>query len=462
MTEKLNSSRFTDSRLERIFNLVELPEVTLAIAVDDWNRLLTAFDAAPGDNFWIPGDFIFQGSGSIADQTVPNVALRVRGNTSRNRPEGDYGQEHDPDNPVWRQASFALQFARYEAGQTFEGLTRLDLKFVREDPTRIREVYSFDLYQQAGIYSGPLMSMCRFYIRIGSGERAYFGIYKLKEFIEDDYLESRKAIFGDDQPGEYIPFLWKGDFGSALNDYDPSVIENRDIYDLRTNTSFRSQANAQLTAFVRSLVSQEGEELKNWANEIMGGGVSLLMKSYLASVICGNMDDYWSGANNYNFYFNTHGKFFFIPNDFDTSLGTGWGIDAGRQSPFDWGNPANPLIQKLLTIPEFRQLYINAFHELTNEQNGPFHVSRSIPRIEKWHNLIKDYLWDDTIHFACQWDGAGCILRPGTNNLQTPFGDSTAWWASTGLNPYYRLLETGDLNFFQVSGDQTRMPQIHD
>lgn len=460
MTEKLNASRFTDPRLERIFDLEELPEVTLAITADDWNRLLAAFDAAPGDNFWIPGDFIFQGSSSIANQRVSNVALRVRGNTSRNRPEGDYGQDHDPDNPVWRQASFALQFARYEAGQTFEGLTRLDLKFVREDPARIREVYSFDLYQQAGIYSGPLMSMCRFYIRIGSGDRAYFGIYKLKEFIEDDYLENRKAIFNDDQPGEHIPFLWKGDFGSALNDYDPSVIENRDIYDLRTNTSSRSQANAQLTDFVRSLVNLEGTDLQAWAEETMD--VRLLMKTYLASVICGNMDDYWVGSNNYNFYFNTHGKFFFIPNDFDTTLGTGWGIDAGRQDPINWGSPANPLIKKLLTIPTFMQYYINAFDELTNEQDGPFHVSRSIPRIEKWHALIKDYLWDDTIHFACQYEEAGCVLPPQGENLQTPFEDSTAWWSSTGLNPYYRLLERGRYNFFEVSGAPARMPQIHD
>lgn len=459
MTVKSNLSRFTDPRLERIFNLEELPEVTLAIKVDDWNRLLAAFDAAPGENFWIPGDFIFRGSNSIPDQTVSNVALRIRGNTSRYRPEGEYGQEHNPVNPVWNQASFALQFARYEGDQDFEGLTRLDLKFVREDPTRIREVYSFDLYQQAGLYCGPLISMCRLYIDVldGASQRAYFGIYKLKEFIEDEYLENRKAYFGDDQPGEHIPFLWKGDYGSALNDYDPGVIENRDIYDLRTNTSYRAQANAQLTDFVRNLVSLEGANLKAWAEGAID--VPLLMKTYLASVICGNLDDYWSEANNFNFYFNTHGKFFFIPNDFDTSLGTGWGVDAGKHDPFNWGNPGHPLIQKLLTIPEFRQLYIDAFHQLTNEQDGPFHVSRSIPRIEKWHELIKDYLWDDTIHFGCQYDGSGCVLRPGTNNLQTPFGDYPAWWSSTGLNPYYRLLETGDVNFFQVSGDPERMEQ---
>jgi hypothetical protein len=332
------------------------------------------------------------------------------------------------------------------------------LKFIREDPTRIREVYSFDLYQEAGIYSGPLISMCRFYIYIaGDAKRAYFGIYKLKEFIEDDYLENRKSYFGDDVPGENIPFLWKGDNGAAFNDYSPSVIENTDIYDLRTNTSYRKQANAQLTEFVRNLLTLEGDDLKKWANNTID--VALLMKTYLASVICGDMDDYWYNANNFNFYFNTYGKFFFIPNDFDTSLGTGWGIDAGQQDPFNWGDPDHPLIKKLLTIREFMQFYIDAFYELTDEKAGPFYVSKSLPRIKKWQALISDYLWDETIHYGCQDEGAGCILPPTGNNLQTPFEDKTAWWSSGGNNPNYRLMERGNNNFFEVSGSQTRMPR---
>ncbi|MDR3119320.1 MAG: CotH kinase family protein [Mediterranea sp.] len=452
-------SKFTNPKLEQIFNLDEFPEVTLEIEESDWNNLLIAFDKDPDKNFFVPGNFVFKEHSQIPDQTLPSVALRVRGNSSRNRPEGNLGQIHDPVNPIWRQTSFALQFGKYVKGQTFEGSKRLDLKFIREDPTRIREVYGFDLYQQAGIYSGPLISMCKFYIRIsGDTDRAYFGVYKLKEYIEDDYLEDRKSFFGDEVPGSKIPFLWKAGNGAAFNNYAPSVIENKDIYDLRINTSSRDVAIAQLTDFVRNLVVLEGDDLKNWANETMD--VELLLKSYLTNVILGNMDDYWLNSNNFSFYFNTYGKFFFIPNDFDTALGTGWGIDAGKQDTFNWGNPNNPLIQKLITIDDFKQLYINSFYELTNEQTGPFHVSKSIPRIKRWQSLISGSLWDETIHFGCENDGAGCILSPqGGNNLQTPFEDKTAWWTSGGNNPNYLLLEQGENNFFEVSGDQARMPK---
>lgn len=448
---------FGNPALEKIFNLEYLPIVTLEIAVDDWNRLLSAFDEDPSKNFWIPTDFKFEGNPQIPTQTISNVAVRIRGNSSRNRPEGVEGEPHNPDNPMWRQASFALQFERFTSGQRFEGLSRLNLKFMREDPTRIREVYSFDLYQQSKIYSGPLISMCRVYVQIigGSSKPAYFGIYKLMEFIDEDYLDSRKLFFGDDKPGNKIPFLWKGDNGAALNTYDPAIIENRDIYDLRTNTSQRKVANEQLANFVYNLVTLEGEQLRNWANDTMD--VKLFFKSYIINVLCGNMDDYWCNANNYNFYFNTHGKFFFIPNDFDTTLGTGWGIDAGRQSPFIWGNRSNPLIANLLEIVEFRHIYMTVFVEIAS---GPFYVTESIARIEKWQALIKDYIWDDTIHFGCHNDGAGCLIPPSGKGGQTPFEDRTAWWTSGGKNRDYRLLERGENNFFEVSGNGRRIQAI--
>ncbi len=303
--------------------------------------------------------------------------------------------------------------------------------------------------------------MCRFFIQVGEESPGYFGIYKLKEFIDEDYLNNRQTFLEGPVPGTRVPFLWKGDNKAALNDYDPVVIENRDIYDLRTNTNQRPLANQQLTDFVRNLVTLEGDTLRNWAIETID--VPLLLRTYMANVICGNMDDYWFNSNNFNFYFNTHGRFFLIPNDFDATLGTGWGIDAGKQDLMQWGNPGYPLIVKLVTqIQEFKQLYIDAFHELTNARTGPFHVSRSIPRIEKWQNLIIHYLWDQTIHNRCNNEGAGCVFGAQGIHSQTPYRDETAWWSSGGNNSNYRLLGQGANNFFEVSGSVDRPPQIRD
>ncbi len=444
-------TRMINPVVTRIFDLEALPRITLEISEVNWDSLLMAYDRNPGQNFWIPGNFRYEEGRQLLNRIIGNVGLRVRGNSSRQRPEGDLGQQHDPDNPVWRQASFALDFGRFSSGQTFEGLSRLDLKFTREDPTRIREVYAFDLLQQARIFTGPLISMCRFFIQIGNGRPAYFGIYKLKEFIDEDYLANRVGFLGDFPRGSRVPFLWKGDNGAALNDYNPMVIANRDIYDLRTNTNQRALANAQLTDFVRNLVTLQGTALENWANATMD--VNLLMRTYMASVLCGNMDDYWYNSNNFNFYFNTHGRFFFIPNDFDTTLGTGWSFDAGRQSVRNWGRHGNPLIFRLIDqVPQFWTLYTSAFHELTQ---GVFNVSNSILRIQRWQHLIQPHLWDETVHFGCASAAGWCTTGSQGSHSQTPFRDETAWWTSGGNNRNYRLF--GSPNFFTTASEVGRL-----
>jgi spore coat protein H len=451
-------SRFNNPNLEKIFDLTQLPKITLTVSEADWNKLLEAYDKAPEDNFWIESNFLFEESNVIPGNTLNRVDIRVRGNSSLKRPEGVKGELHNPNNPAWNQASFALRFDKNDPNQTFEGLTRLDLKFIREDPTRVREVYSFNLLQQEGITSGALISYCRFYIKVGTGVPGYFGIYKMKEFIEDDYLAARKTYFGDfPVAGTLKAFLWKGDNGASLN--NPADASNGAIYDLRTSTTSTEKQTAikQLEDFITYLNRYEGEELKSWAKNAID--IPILFKTYLINILCGNMDDYWNNSNNYNFYFNTYGKFYFIPNDFDTSLGTGFSIDAGRQDIFNWGKPENPLIQKLLTIEEYRTLYKAIFSDLT-KSSAPFSRDNSIDRIQLWQSLISPYIQDETIHGGCLNDdntvndNAGCVYPPA---LQTPIlEDNVGWWVGEP-NKDYKLLALTTNNFFTVSGNPNRV-----
>lgn len=47
------------------------------------------------------------------------------------------------------------------------------------------------------------------------------------------------------------------------------------------------------------------------------------LKTYaIRNVTVGMWDDYWSNSNNYYFYFDAAGKFYFIPYDYDNTLGT--------------------------------------------------------------------------------------------------------------------------------------------
>jgi spore coat protein CotH len=50
--------------------------------------------------------------------------------------------------------------------------------------------------------------------------------------------------------------------------------------------------------------------------------VDLFLKTYAVSVIVGMWDDYWAdNGNNYYFYFDSDGKVYFIPYDYDNSMG---------------------------------------------------------------------------------------------------------------------------------------------
>ena len=47
-------------------------------------------------------------------------------------------------------------------------------------------------------------------------------------------------------------------------------------------------------------------------------------------------DDYWFNKNNFYFYFDSNGKFYFIPYDYDNTLGTSSGMNSGTQDMLNW------------------------------------------------------------------------------------------------------------------------------
>ena len=116
-------------------------------------------------------------------------------------------------------------------------------------------------------------------------------------------------------------------------------------------------------------------------------------------------DDYWNNQNNYYIYFNSSDKenykFFFIPFDYDNTLGTssncGVQSDSGSHNPLEWGNTDNsPLIGKILKYEDYRKIYVEALNELCDPAKGLFNYEASIARINRWHDMIRNYVNNDT------------------------------------------------------------------
>lgn len=417
------------SPVNYIFDITALPELNIEITSAQWNNLLSYFDQNPDNEEYVQCNFTFNKDGK---QTLTNnIGLRIRGNTSRRRPEGVKGQTHNSINPDWHHASFALKFNKFVKGQKMEGIEKVNLKWFKDDAMYVREVYCYDLFERFGVWTAPQSSYCRLNIKvIGDTKTAYFGVYQMVEPVDEDYLKNRT-----DKLMNSKGFLWKAAWGADFVNTDKSRmgLENvtltstyTPVYDLKTNDTKLDSAKTQLVDFMTNLNNKTGVDFKNWVSTTMD--VPLFLKTYAVNVICGMWDDYWVNKNNFYFYFDTAGKFYFIPYDYDNTLGTSSILkDAGTQDVLNWGSSANPLVKKIISVPEYETLYKSYLNELVDRNNDYFYVDKSAARIYKWQTMIKNFISNDT--------GEDMVID-----------DKPASWGNCS---FYRLLGPNN-NFFMI------------
>jgi spore coat protein CotH len=108
-------------------------------------------------------------------------------------------------------------------------------------------------------------------------------------------------------------------------------------------------------------------------------------------------DDYWCNMNNYYFYFDGD-KFIFIPYDYDNTLGTSNIMEnSGTHDPLNWGSLGGDrvLMRKVMSIPEYKAQYVAYLKELATNPEY-FEYEGSLARIRAWHNMIGEYVSNDT------------------------------------------------------------------
>lgn len=419
------------------FDIESLPEVHLDFALEEWNALLEEYDRNPDTDEQVKCDVRFiKGEDSYG---ISEAGVRLKGNTSRRRPEGTNGRMHVKDNTDWHHCHFQVNLHKYvkDDAHKIRGVKKFALKWFKDDPAYCREPYCYDLFRRAGVATASRASYCRLFIHVdGDSEEAYYGVYSLIETVDDDFLKDRKDVFGNAKGN-----LWKCRYGASLKnpgsaDFGADLDDGAEhTYELKTNVENLSSATLQLRNFIDNLNTRTGDDFRNWISSRCD--VPLLLRTYAVNVVCGMWDDYWNNSNNYYIYFDSTDRnfyrFFFIPYDYDNTLGTstncGVQSDSGRQNPFEWGmSGQNPLLAKILGIDEYREYYREQLILLCSASESLFYHDASISRIRNWHEMISPYIANDT--------GEDMVLA-----------DRTASWGNHGE---YRLLEPGPDNFFQV------------
>lgn len=417
--------------LAYVYDIEALPEYELEITTEEWNKFLNYYDQNPNNEEYINVRCRINKSGNL--HLFENTGLRLRGNTSRRRPEGTKGTVHNASNPDWHHASFTLKFNKNIKGQKLLGQEKVILKWFKDDAMYAREIYCYDLFERFGVWTAPQSSYCKLTLKITEDSKAaYFGIYELVEPVDDDYLQNRVSKFGDKDG-----FLWKANWGADFSNADKNRmgLENitltttyDPVYDLKNKMTNLEAAKSQLATFIDSVRIKSGDDFKNWIR--YRTDVDLLLKTYAVNVMCGMWDDYWNNSNNFYFYFNSAGKFWFIPYDYDNTLGTSAIItNSGTRNLLSWGKDSNPLIKKIISIPEYRAMYISHLKTLADSSENLFYVDKSIARIQKWHKLIGNHIANDT--------GEDMVIQ-----------DVPASWGNCS---FYRLLEKQN-NFFEIRG----------
>lgn len=440
MTKPADSPAY--GTVDYLFDLKALPTIMLNVSLEEWNTLLHNYDLNRDNEECVHADIHFTKYGET--HSLQDIGLRLRGNTSRVRPEGKYGEEHVPGARL-RHVHLGFRFQKFHKDDPqwlLSGTDRFNLRWAHEDPSYVREVYGYDLMRRFGVYTTAKSSYCKVYLQIGDENPVYLGVSEMFECYDNQYLSDHvaKGDFAGD-----TGFMWKGSWGSGVGAFfdkaDPALmgIENQSLvpeeaeaytYDYKSKKKKLEEAKTQLLDFITKLNTLTGDEFRNWAEGKID--VDLLLRAMACEVATGHWDDVWGNGNNFYIYFDNDGdgRMRYLPYDMDNTLGTSSDMyDSGKQNPLEWGK--SNLINKILTVDEWKERFIGYLYELCDPANDYIDPAKSAKRIEKWQSLVKDWVINDT----------------GDDSW---IGDRPANW---GAQPQYRLL--GDQNNFFVTKIQS-------
>ena len=475
-----------DSRtkaLDSIFNPDELGEMVLVIDRSEWNKHLEYCDIDIGhEESVIAKGFYF--AKDSKQWFFKDVGFRIRGNTSRRKPQdsaGNYIQSH-----------FAIDFEEWltdedKAANLDKKLAKsmrgVMLKRFKDDATYSREVYGYNLFRKNKIWIAPRASYTTLKIQIVDDldldkdgdikefETVDYGVYGMIEEIKKQFLKERTTKVGggklEKNDGNLWKCTWKGckpnfvteetnawgkihigeESIEPVKDENGNVIQfNKETftYDYKSDDTFE-EGKTQLLAFMEELnnlptcnensSADDIQKVKDFYTNKMDG--DLFLRTYAINVILGMNDDYWVNNNNFYFYFDTDGKAYFIPYDYDNILGVSCvsNFDVGTKNPMEWGSltdEQHPLIQKILNVPEYMDLYKSYLDLYSNEQSY-FDDDKSIAQITNWQSMIQNYINSPDLEY-----------KDTTSVIE----DKVADWSNTYVD--YKIYTPGDLNYFTV------------
>ena len=224
-------------------------------------------------------------------------------------------------------------------------------------------------------------------------------------------------VINFDEEGNRVDWVWEG--------YS---------LDLKTNKDELASAEAELHGFImdlNNLPTDDSDEsiatikafYEKWFD------MDFFLKTYAINILCGMDDDYWGNANNFYLYFDTGkkgtGKLYFIPFDYDNTLGCSIHEGGFKQNPLEWGRGENrPLMDRMLLVPEFKQKFVDYLLEVSAEDSY-WNFERCSQQFLYWKTMLEPYAnssdldWHlgDRYFGDWPWQPSGYSLINESNNI---------------------------------------------
>jgi spore coat protein CotH len=304
-----------------IFNGTAIQRVDLFPHSSDWAKLKADFQS----NTYYPADLVLNG------QTVRGIGIRSRGRGSRSSSK----------------PGLRVDIDHYSPGQTFFGLKSFILDNGTQDASGIHEPVAAALYARLGI---PVSREIHTRLFVNN---EYVGVYVIVESVDKDLLARVFGAIGEDtqNDGYLFEFKWQDDWrfsnlGSGLEPYKARF----------EATTHESNSDEQKYRLIETLVRRTNESSASGiANEIGGLlDIPAFIRYVAAQNFLADTDGFLGafGMNNFYLYrLENRDLHTLISWDSDnTFYATDLSITEG------WAG--NVLMEKLMSVPEFNQLYL--------------------------------------------------------------------------------------------------------
>ena len=315
------------------YDMSTIQSIQIQFARSDWDFLLDSM-AAAGD------DYSIAQSVTINGQTFQNVGVKYKGNSSYNANNA--------------KNSFAIKLDHQINTQNYQGYESLKLNNTFKDPSMVREALGYEIARK--YMPAPQSNFAKVTVN-GSWSGLYTNVEDLNKHFLSQYFKDNDGYFFKCDPTIGSPTPSGCNAGGAALEYlgaDSACFYSK--YEIQSAAGWGTLRT--LTQTLNSTPAQVAS--------ILDVDRALWMLAY--NNVLANLDSYSGSGHNYYIYYDNNFRYHTLPWDLNEAFGVF--MNAGQagnltstsiktMSPTLQSTSSNrPLIQKLLSIPAYKKLYI--------------------------------------------------------------------------------------------------------